>query len=135
MFCFRFEKFMNLTSNSKKRFEPHHLPPTDRAAFYHGLRTHLQIMKWMLVDEEEELSPSDWGWKENNGCLLPVTTDLDVAPVLLKKVIRCKCKTTGKNFCGTNLCSCRKHGLPCLSSCSGCRGEDCMNCEEVFSYL
>ena len=27
----------------------------------------------------------------------------------------------------SNICSCRRHGIPCLPSCAECRGEDCLN--------
>ena len=34
---------------------------------------------------------------------------------------------TSKNQCGTNVCSCKKNGLKCMSACGGCHGEDCNN--------
>ena len=43
------------------------------------------------------------------------------APDDLLKVIRCKCKSTSCNQCGTNLCSCRKNELSCVSACEECR--------------
>ena len=43
------------------------------------------------------------------------------APDDLLKVVRCKCKSTSCNQCGTNLCSCRKNGLSCVSACEECR--------------
>ena len=47
-------------------------------------------------------------------------------------IIRCKCKISTKNPCSSIMCTCRKNGLPCLSSCIGCRGEECSNCEVVI---
>ena len=31
------------------------------------------------------------------------------------KVVRCNCKLTGKNPCGTLLCSCKQNGMNCVS--------------------
>ena len=44
--------------------------------------------------------------------------------------IRCKCKLSSRNVCGTNLCSCRKSGLKCVADCEGCGGNDCNNASE-----
>ena len=90
---------------------PEELPPPEQAACYHGFRVHLQIIQWKMLDETEILNPTDWGWKRYDGYLVPVPTDKDVAPANLLKVIKCKCKSSGKNQCRTNLCSCRKNGL------------------------
>ena len=54
-------------------------------------------------------------------------TDLDAAPANVLKFIRYKCKLTGKNSCGTKLCSCQKSGLRCLMACGECRGQSCNN--------
>lgn len=114
---------------------PENLPPTERAACFHGLRAHYQIMEWSLQEESRMLQAVDWGWKEHRNMLLPIPTDLDLAPELLKKVVRCKCKNSGRNICGTNRCSCRSHGLHCLRSCVGCRGENCTNREVSVKNL
>lgn len=108
---------------------PEKLPPTKRAAHFHGLRAHYQIMQWSLLGEEFEFQAQDWGWVSNESMLVPITTDMDIAPPALTNIIRCKCKTSTKNPCSTRLCTCRKYGLPCLSSCGECRGEECTNCE------
>ena len=34
---------------------------------------------------------ADWGWKMQDGILVPVMTDQDIAPDSLTNVIRCKC--------------------------------------------
>ena len=52
-------------------------------------------------------------------------TDLDAAPVMVLQFIRCMCKSTGKNPCGTKQCSCQKNGLKCLMACNECRGPSC----------
>ena len=110
---------------------PEKLPPSERAAHYHGLRVHLQVVQWSL-SEIYELDALLWGWKSKDSTWLPITTDLDFAPGPLKQIIRCKCKMSSKNPCSTKICTCRKNGLPCLPSCTGCRGEECSNCEVSY---
>lgn len=107
--------------------EPEKMPPTERAAYYHGLRVHFQVIEWKMLEQPVALDPLEWGWKMENDKLCPVTTDKPVAPDNLLKVIRCKCKKTSKNQCGSNICTCRKHGLKCVAACGGCHGEDCNN--------
>ena len=34
---------------SKGMLEPEKMPPTQRAAYFHGLRAHLQIVTWKLL--------------------------------------------------------------------------------------
>jgi len=58
---------------------------------------------------------------------MPVATDPPAAPVNLLKVIRCKCKMDTGQACSSQTCSCRKHGLPCLSACKNCNGHSCEN--------
>ena len=52
-----------------------------------------------------------------------ITTDREVAPENILKVIRCNCKETAKE-CETNRCCCRKNGLACATT---CRAEDYEN--------
>ena len=61
------------------------------------------------------------------GRYLPIATDLEAAPKDLLNVVRCKCQTETNKPCSSNLCSCRKHGLHCVSACKNCNGECCEN--------
>ena len=125
-FCFSYTKYREMLSNGL--IEPEKLPPSERSAYHHGLRVHLQIMQWLLLDEDDDtFKPTEWGWCQAVGHLKPITTDRVIPPPEILHVIRCKCKPTSKNPCGTNLCSCRKNGLKCMSSCGGCHGENCNN--------
>ena len=81
------------------------------------------------------MDPKQWGWKLDGTVLVPVMTDLDPAPESLLKFVRCKCKLSSKNPCGSNICSCRKNGLKCITACGDCRGESCKNAEEVIPDL
>ena len=48
----------------KGQVDPEHLPPSPRAAHFHGLRAHLQIITWKLLDDDHlKLKPEEWGWK------------------------------------------------------------------------
>ena len=57
-------------------------------------------------------------------------TDKDPAPENLLKIIRCKCKMSSKKACGTNVCSCKKIELRCVTACEGCRGQSFLNVDE-----
>ena len=32
------------------------------------------------------------------------------------------------------MCTCRKNGLPCVSACGDCHGNECLNAETVVVY-
>ena len=98
----------------------------------HGLRVHYQVIEWKMLDGSLVLDPREWGWKKDGDHLVPIPTTKEVAPENLLMVIRCKCKSK-KNTCGTNLCTCRKHGIKCLPACGGCHGEDCTKQDGKFS--
>ena len=72
------------------------------------------------------LQPTEWGWKLVCDSYEPIMTDIGPAPEEILKLIRCNCKAS-KNLCGTNACTCRKTGLPCISACGQCNGKDCLN--------
>ena len=110
---------------------PETLPPTARAAHFHGLRVHHQVLDWSF--SEEDYKPTEWGWTVENNSFVPIMTDYDVAPSEVKTIIRCHCKVKRKNVCDS--CSCRKYGLKCTSLCLGCRGEKCSNTEvNILSF-
>lgn len=47
---FRFAKFQEMAA--KGIIDPRKLPPTERAAIYHSMRTHFQILIWeTLIDD------------------------------------------------------------------------------------
>ncbi len=74
------------------------------------------------------IDPEQWGWKLDGTTLTPVMTDMAAAPETL---VRCKCKPS-ENPCGTNVCSCHKNGLKCVTACGDCRGEYCKNAEDII---
>ena len=126
----RQSKFSDMVASGKK-LVPEALPPTERATYYHALRVHYQVAQWKCLDLDV-LDPCEWGWFNNNGKLYPVMTDQEPAPAFLLNFIRCNCKLTSKNTCGTNMCSCRRNGLKCVRACGDCRGINCHNVEEMI---
>ena len=58
-------------------------------------------------------------------------TDLDAAPDSLLKFVQCKCKLSSKNPCNTNMYSCLKNGLRCVTACKDCHGEGCNDSEGI----
>ena len=128
----RYAKFMEMVASSRTSIDPQKLPPTERAAYFHSLRVHLQVILWKkLVNDHDDLNPEQWGWKLDGTVFAPIMTDLAAAPESLLKFVRCQCKLSSKNPCGTNICSCRKNGLKCVTACGDCRGEGCKNAEEM----
>lgn len=129
---YRHSYFLVLGTTGKGIVQPEKLPPTERAGYFHGLRAHHQIMNWSLLEDEFNISPVEWCWKKEHNLLVPIMTHIEIASDGLAKVIRCKCKSSAKNPCGTKICTCRKYGLPCVSACGDRRGTECNNIEVCF---
>ena len=73
--------------SSNKAIDPQKLPPTERAAHFHSLRVHLQVMLWKkLIHEDLQLDPEQWGWKLDGSKLAPVMTDIAAAPETLTEI-------------------------------------------------
>ena len=91
-------------------------------------------MIWKKLDADLDMDPKQWGWElhRTSNTLSPIMTDRAAAPEGLLKFVRCKCKLSSKNPCGTNLCSCRKNGLKCVTACGDCRGENCRNAQDII---
>lgn len=116
----RFYRYNTITAcrNLHGNFELASLPPTKDAAKYHIMRAYYQIQKWI----GNQLNPKDWGWKEIETDLVPITTVRPPAPNFIMNLIFCSCKTG----CG-NSCSCRKSTLCCTALCKICQGNSCSN--------
>ena len=69
----------------------------------------------------------EWGWKESEGGLTPVHTDLPTAAEELLRVIRCNYKTD----CTNMRCTCIKHNVKCSPACGNCRGSGCINSDQL----
>ena len=81
---FRYKRYCDKVKRSSKAVEAKNFPPTSAAARYHSLRVFFQIQEWK--GDVSGLEPSEWGWEEVGGQLLPNTTDL---PAAQSKCLRC----------------------------------------------
>ena len=117
----RYKRYRDKIKSSSYYVHPKTLPPTSSTAKYHSLRVYYQIRQ--CQGTEAGMFPQDWGWKESDGTLIPVTTDLDPVPNELLGIVRYNCQTD----CSTLRCSCSKQGLNCSVTCGNCRGSRCCN--------
>ena len=54
----RYKQYLEMTC--KGIIKPSTIAPTERTAFFHGLRVHLQIITWKVLDDTEiELMPDE----------------------------------------------------------------------------
>ena len=119
----------------RSQAEAEKLPPTKEALRLHILRALFQALKWNLdtVPMPNIPSPLEYGWKDDKGCLVPMTTSLQPAPLSVLEVVKCGC---GSSRCSSASCTCRKHNLACTEMCR-CEANpsNCENCatEQIFS--
>ena len=128
----RYSMYCHLTSTATRAVLPERLPPTVKAAKFHILRTHLQVLQWKSL-MSCKADPEQWGWKLSDDTYIPIATDIEAAPSDILNFVRCKCSTTSRQPCGMAHCSCRKHGLECVSACKHCHGTSCENAATVDS--
>ena len=100
---------------AKGEINPDRLPNTERAAYCHTLRVHLQIMIWGTLDNKV-LDLLGWYWSLSRVTLESVFRNYDIAPDALLNFVRCKFKAE----CTSKKCPCRKHGLDCVTACGNC---------------
>ena len=124
----RYKLYCKMVAESVLQPRPQKLPPTESAARYHVLRAHLQAVRWSMLSASE-LDATEWGWKLTDDGMQPILTDQSAAPSDILNIIRCKCKTP----CSSALCSCRKNGLYCVTACSNCHGDSCLNVDKSES--
>jgi hypothetical protein len=117
-----FSVYSKMVSSSVGNLMPQKLPPTERAAYYHVQHCHHQAVTWKHLSTNI-IDPLKWGWKIVDSQYEPIMTDLQSAPEDMLKVVKCKCKGSGKSAS----CTCRKNGIKCLSACQYCRGVLCCN--------
>ena len=116
----RYAAFCN--TSLSRRFMPERLPPSENATKLHAKRAHLQAVIWATLGDSK-LEATDWGWTLSQGRFKPIALDGPVATGSVLNVVRFKCK----GDCSSVKCSCRKHGLTCVTACSNCRGAECTN--------
>jgi len=119
----RYRLFNQKVAKSTKWVHPRTLPPTEAAMMYHSLLVYHQVQVWI---GRTNMDPLEWGWKNNQGKLVPIMTHLPPARKDLLEVVACNCK----RGCLSLQCTCRKHGLPCTLRCGECHGV-CSNTVQI----
>ena len=109
----------------RAKIHPSLLPPSPRAACYHGLRVYHQIKVWKALSDTD-LEPIQWGWKLRIDSFVPIMTNEEPGSSELLNIVRCTCK----EICEMR-CSCRKAILTCTSSYKECHGLFCNNSEQI----
>ena len=120
----RKSKYKQMVLSRRANIDPSTLPPSQRAAYFHGLRVYHQVKVWRDL-RDSDFMPLNWGWQINGDFMTPIMTDEEAGPADLLKIIRCGCKGT----CDSNRCTCRKSGLKGTSLCKECHGTSCTNIE------
>ena len=112
--------------DGKQVVKPESLPPNVDEGTLHFYRVYHTIQAWL----GNSLLPTEWGWKVNDGKLVPVFSTLPAAPEYLLKYIRCGCNSDG---CKSKACSCKKHGKLVFKCCIHfCTGK---SCSLIFNYV
>ena len=74
----RKHKYDAMVASDRSKIDPAILPPSPRAAFYHGLRVYHQVMvRKELSDVDND--PLRWGWTMRKNIFAPIMTDLEAA--------------------------------------------------------
>ena len=79
-------KYEQMFTSDRSAIDPSLLPPSPRAAFYHGLRVYHQVKVWRDLKDSDYM-PLDWGWKKDGQSFIPIMTDEEAGPEDLQKVI------------------------------------------------
>eukprot|EP00111_Clytia_hemisphaerica_P021628 TCONS_00063617-protein len=87
----RKKKYEQMVSSNRSVIDPSMLPPSPRAAYYHGLRVYHQIKVWCELKDSDQM-PLDLGFQLLGESYEPVMTDEEAGSPDLLKVIRCGCK-------------------------------------------
>ena len=87
----RKKKYEHMVLSNRAVIDPSILPPSSRAAYYHGLRVYHQMKVWRQL-RDSDLMPLKLGWQKIGESLSPIMKDIEAGPTDLLKVIRCGCK-------------------------------------------
>ena len=100
---------------SHKTRDVDRIPPTSDALLQHLKRSVFQASIWATSNESLLLdqNPKEYGWKEDNGKLIPVWSTLPEAKDVFHMDIKCSCKQP----CSDLRCKCMKTNLNCSLLC------------------
>ena len=119
LYSLRYSRFCQNITTGTSFVQLECLPSTSAAAVYPKLRVYYQVQRWRGF----ALRPQELDLIVVDRSLLPIRTDLPAAQVSLLEIIKCNCKSD----CGSQRCSCRKHGLDYSTACGTYRGQSCTN--------
>ena len=68
-----------MVAADRAKIDPAILPPSPRAAHFHGLRVYHQLQVWKTLSDKD-LEPTKWGWKIAGNKFSPAMTDLPAGP-------------------------------------------------------
>ena len=110
--------------NTRRKPEPHQLPPKKDELREHVKRANYQLLVWkqVLRTNLELHSPIKHGWQDNEGRLEIVWVERKPAPESVLELIICNSRWA---LCGDD-CQCRILSSECIDLCK-CTG----NCENV----
>ena len=94
------------------------VPPTADALLQHTKRAALQAHIWTTCLDAvgNQCSPSDWGWKEEDGVFQPVWCTQPEVSKHCRQLVACSCKRGCRG-----LCKCKRNQLSCSQLCQ-CEG-------------
>ena len=72
----RKQKYDAMVAFNRSKIVPALLPPSPRAAFFHGLQVHQRIIVWKDFDKK----PLRWEWNIENSNYTPMMTDIEKGP-------------------------------------------------------
>ena len=81
-----------------------------------------EVQQWI----GNNMCPTDWGWIYRDESLVPLTTDRQVTPTSVLRIVSCGCKTGCRKTCGRP-----KAGSHCSPMCSYCNGYICSNIHAI----
>ena len=110
---------------TQKGYAGEKIPPTLDALVLHLRRANYQCYVWKNACNAELGLPSPVGngWTLVDGVLQQEYILNPPVPDTIAELVRCKCS----KGCSNNLCSCRKHDLPCTDACFCNEKEECQN--------
>ena len=105
----RKQKYNDMVASNRLSIDPALLPPSPRAAYFHGLRVHHLINVWRKLGDTD-IDPLRWGWEMKNGNFSLIMTDIEAGPPDILRIVRCGCRgMCGKEVVVENLAWCVHH--------------------------
>jgi hypothetical protein len=98
---------------SQKTRDVERIPPTSDALYLHLKRSVFQASIWTTAHRTmmPVIDPTNHGWKEEDGKLIPIWTSMPLARDVFHLDVKCTCIST------CSLCKCMKAKLKCTRLC------------------